>query len=161
MPVAQSLIVGQLRYEIVELTPGRLTQRLLRTRVERASAAARRVDGRAELGDLCTLGTELREGSRGVLLQVLKANNAATAPARQAELLALRERIEALTMTLRVAKEVKAFRSFAANLHAVALRLEGWLGVKRGGRADLRGAHKAAYDLWQAHGAGAPGASCA
>ena len=77
-----------------------------------------------------TLGTELREGSRRVLLQVLKANNAATAPGRQAELLALRERIEALTMTLReriealtmtlrVAKEVKAFKSFAGYLHAI------------------------------------------
>ena len=79
-----------------------------------------------------TLGTELREGSRGVLLQVLKANNAASAPARQAELLALRERIEALTMTLRVAKEVKAFKSFAGYLHAieqvgsVARQNEGW-----------------------------------
>ena len=49
----------------------------------------------------------------------------------------------------------------AAISPAMALRIEGRLGVKRGGRADLRGAHKAAYDLWQAHGAGAPGASCA
>ena len=58
-----------------------------------------------------------------------------TAPdqaARQAELLALRERIEALTMTLRVAKEVKAFKSFAGHLHAIeqvgslARQNEGW-----------------------------------
>ena len=79
-----------------------------------------------------TLGTELREGSRGVLLQVLKANNAGDQAARQAELLALRERIEALTMTLRVAKEVKAFKSFAGYLHAIeqvgslARQNEGW-----------------------------------
>ena len=55
----------------------------------------------------------------------------------------------------------RAALSRAAISPAMALRIEGWLGVKRGGRADLRGAHKAAYDLWQAHGAGAPGASCA
>ena len=38
----------------------------------------------------------------------------------------------------------------------MALRLEGWLGVKRGGRADLWIAQQAAYDLWQARKAGAP-----
>jgi hypothetical protein len=78
-----------------------------------------------------TLGTELREGSRAVLMQVLRANNA-PAPARAAELQVLRERIEAVTMTLRVAKEVKAFKSFSGYLHAVeqvgsvARQNEGW-----------------------------------
>lgn len=38
----------------------------------------------------------------------------------------------------------------------MALRLEGWLGVKHGGRADLWLAQQAAYDLWQARKAGAP-----
>ncbi len=38
----------------------------------------------------------------------------------------------------------------------MALRLEGWLGVKHGGRADLWVAQQAAYDLWQARKAGAP-----
>ena len=38
---------------------------------------------------------------------------------------------------------------------AMALRLESWLGVKRGGRADLWVAQQAAYDLWQARDAGA------
>jgi addiction module HigA family antidote len=32
----------------------------------------------------------------------------------------------------------------------MALRLEAWLGVDRGGRADLWLAEQAAYDLWQA-----------
>jgi antitoxin HigA-1 len=38
----------------------------------------------------------------------------------------------------------------------MALRLEGWLGVKNGGRADLWVSQQAAYDLWQARKAGAP-----
>jgi antitoxin HigA-1 len=38
----------------------------------------------------------------------------------------------------------------------MALRLEGWLGVKNGGRADLWIAQQASYDLWQARKAGAP-----
>jgi hypothetical protein len=54
-----------------------------------------------------TLGTELREGSRAVLQQVLRANNAATREQRAAELLVLRDRIEALLLAMRVAKEVK------------------------------------------------------
>ena len=38
----------------------------------------------------------------------------------------------------------------------MALRLEGWLGVENGGRADLWVAQQAAYDLWQARNNGAP-----
>jgi addiction module HigA family antidote len=38
----------------------------------------------------------------------------------------------------------------------MALRIEGWLGVDRGGRADLRIAKQASFDLWQAHAHGAP-----
>lgn len=38
----------------------------------------------------------------------------------------------------------------------MALRLEGWLGVDHGGRADLWVAQQASYDLWQARKAGAP-----
>ncbi|NMM27212.1 MAG: HigA family addiction module antidote protein [Glaciimonas sp.] len=38
----------------------------------------------------------------------------------------------------------------------MALRLEAWLGVERGGRADLWIAEQAAYDLWQARKAGLP-----
>lgn len=38
----------------------------------------------------------------------------------------------------------------------MALRLEGWLAVKNGGRADLWIAQQAGYDLWQARKVGAP-----
>ena len=38
----------------------------------------------------------------------------------------------------------------------MALRLEAWLGVKNGGRADLWIAQQASYDLLQARKAGAP-----
>jgi len=38
----------------------------------------------------------------------------------------------------------------------MALRLEGWLGVENGGRADLWISQQADYDLWQARKAGAP-----
>ncbi|MEO6984196.1 MAG: HigA family addiction module antitoxin [Paralcaligenes sp.] len=38
----------------------------------------------------------------------------------------------------------------------MALRLEGWLGVENGGRADLWIGQQAAYDLWKARKAGAP-----
>ena len=38
----------------------------------------------------------------------------------------------------------------------MALRLEGWLGVNNGGRADLWISQQAGYDLWQARKAGAP-----
>lgn len=38
----------------------------------------------------------------------------------------------------------------------MALRIEAWLGVERGGRADLWIAEQAAYDLWQARQAGMP-----
>lgn len=38
----------------------------------------------------------------------------------------------------------------------MALRLESWLGVENGGKADTWIAHQAAYDLWQARKAGVP-----
>ncbi len=38
----------------------------------------------------------------------------------------------------------------------MALRLENWLGVENGGRADLWITQQAAYDLWQARQAGTP-----
>lgn len=38
----------------------------------------------------------------------------------------------------------------------MALRLEGWLGLENGGRADLWIAQQAAYDLWCARQAGVP-----
>ncbi len=44
----------------------------------------------------------------------------------------------------------------AAISPVLALRLEAWLGVERGDRADLWLAQQSAYDLWQARKAGAP-----
>ncbi len=38
----------------------------------------------------------------------------------------------------------------------MALRLEGWLGVENGGRADAWIAQQASFDLWKAREAGAP-----
>ena len=38
----------------------------------------------------------------------------------------------------------------------MALRIEGWLGVENGGRADVWLAQQIAYDLWQARKRGAP-----
>ena len=38
----------------------------------------------------------------------------------------------------------------------MALRIEGWLGVENGGRADTWIAQQATYDLWKARKAGAP-----
>lgn len=44
----------------------------------------------------------------------------------------------------------------AAISPAMALRLEGWLGVENCGRADLWIAEQAAHDLWQSRKAGMP-----
>jgi len=38
----------------------------------------------------------------------------------------------------------------------MALRIEGWLGVKNGGSADIWIAQQTAYDLWNARKAGLP-----
>jgi len=57
------------------------------------------------------LGTELRQGSRAVLMQVLRANDAATREHRATELIVLRDRIEALLMDMRVADLVAVGRA--------------------------------------------------
>ena len=69
-----------------------------------------------------TLGTEMRNASRAMLLQVLKANNAGNANQRRDALLALRELIDALLLVMRVAKEVKALKV----LPATCLRWNRW-----------------------------------
>jgi hypothetical protein len=79
-----------------------------------------------------SLGTELRERSRAVLMQVLKANNAEGAAARGQELKILRDLIDTLLLAMRIAKEVKAFKSFTAYVYvvkqvgSVARQNEGW-----------------------------------
>ena len=50
----------------------------------------------------------------------------------------------------------RVLNEHAAISPEMALRLEGWLGVENGGRADLWLGQQAAYDLWQARQSGAP-----
>lgn len=50
----------------------------------------------------------------------------------------------------------RVLNGHAAISPAMAFRLEQWLGVENGGRADLWIAQQAAYDLWQAHQNGVP-----
>jgi len=38
----------------------------------------------------------------------------------------------------------------------MALRIESWIGIENGGRADLWVTQQAAYDLWQARQTGSP-----
>jgi hypothetical protein len=77
-----------------------------------------------------TLGTELRSLSREVVGLVVKANSSRD---KLPELMALRERLEALLLAMRIAKEVKAFKSFDSYRHAAELVVsvcrqnEGWI----------------------------------
>jgi len=87
-----------------------------------------------------SLGTELRQASRAVVLRIIEANG--LREGRAEALLQLRGQLEALTLLLRLAKELKAFQSFAAWQHcveqvvAVSRQNEGWLKQARGqGRA--------------------------
>jgi addiction module HigA family antidote len=50
----------------------------------------------------------------------------------------------------------RVLNGHAAISPAMALRLEGWLGIENGGRADAWISQQASYDLWQAREAGAP-----
>jgi len=77
-----------------------------------------------------SLGTELRQASRAVIQQVIRAN---AARERLLQLLKLRDDLEAVLVLLRLAKEVKAFKSFQAYQHAAELVVsvcrqnEGWI----------------------------------
>jgi len=50
----------------------------------------------------------------------------------------------------------RVLHGHAAISPEMALRLEAWLGVENGGRADVWLAQQAAYDLWKARSAGMP-----
>lgn len=50
----------------------------------------------------------------------------------------------------------RVLNGHAAISPEMALRLEQWLGIENGGRADLWVAQQAAYDLWQARQKGVP-----
>ena len=77
-----------------------------------------------------TLGTELRNKSREVVALVVKANAARD---KASALLLLRDKLEELILVMRLAKEVKAFKSFDAYRHTVEMVVsvcrqnEGWL----------------------------------
>jgi hypothetical protein len=77
-----------------------------------------------------TLGTELRNGSRKVVEQVIRANNARE---RLPELLKLRELLDSLLLSMRLAMEVRAFGSFRAYAHvseqvaSICRQNEGWI----------------------------------
>ena len=68
--------------------------------------------------------------------------------------LSVTEVAEALCVTRPALSRVLNGR--AAISPEMALRIEGWLGVANGGRADIWLAQQAAYDLWKARKAGAP-----
>ena len=81
-----------------------------------------------------TLGSELRNQSRGVVAAVVKANAARD---KSAQLLMLRERLDELLITVRIAKEARAFKSFESFQYAieqvisVCRQNEGWLRATR------------------------------
>lgn len=50
----------------------------------------------------------------------------------------------------------RVLHGHAAISPEMALRIESWLGVGNGGRADVWIAQQAAYDLWKARAAGVP-----
>ncbi|OIR16829.1 putative HTH-type transcriptional regulator YbaQ [mine drainage metagenome] len=50
----------------------------------------------------------------------------------------------------------RVLNEHAAISPEMALRLEGWLGVENGGRADVWIGQQAAFDLWQVRKAGSP-----
>ncbi len=77
-----------------------------------------------------TLGSELRQAGRQVVLLVISANNQHD---KQPALLALRDHLEQLLLLIRLAKEAHAFKSFSAYSHVIELTAkicrqnEGWL----------------------------------
>jgi len=77
-----------------------------------------------------TLGSELRNQSRAVVSAIVKANSEGD---KLPALLALRDRLEELTLLVRLTKEVRAFKSFKSYQYAVeevvsvSRQNEGWI----------------------------------
>jgi hypothetical protein len=77
-----------------------------------------------------TLGTELRHQSKQIVSQIVKANQTSN---KQPLLLALRQMLDELIITVRLAKEVKAFKNFNSwhycieQITQVSRQNEGWL----------------------------------
>jgi len=91
-----------------------------------------------------TLGTELRNASREIVSLIIQANSSHDKAPR---LQALRIRLDELLVLIRLAKEVKAFKSFKAyqftveQVASVCRQNEGWLRSVTGeqGRDKQRG----------------------
>ncbi len=91
-----------------------------------------------------TLGTELRNASRGIVSLIIQANSDRD---KTLKLLELRIRLDELLVLIRLAKEVKAFKSFKAyqftveQVASVCRQNEGWLRSVKGeqGREKQRG----------------------
>ena len=77
-----------------------------------------------------TLGTDVRSLAREVVRLIIRANSEQD---KQTTLTILRDTIEDLKVTLRICKEVKAFKNFDSFKHAieevisVSRQSEGWL----------------------------------
>ena len=77
-----------------------------------------------------TVGTELRNVSREVLTLIVKANLARD---KKEALLKVREKLEELKISVKICKEIKAFRSFKSFEYSIrsvvniAKQNEGWL----------------------------------
>ena len=77
-----------------------------------------------------TLGTELRNRSRQIITLIMRANNREN---KLDTLYALREELEQLKLTIRVCKEVKAFRNFQSfhvainQVLDISRQNEGWI----------------------------------
>ena len=86
-----------------------------------------------------TLGTELRNRSRGLVLAITRANSSRD---KVPHLMGLRDDLEELLLLVRLCKEIKAFKNFksfqyaAGEVAALSRQNEGWLksSVKRSGR---------------------------
>ena len=77
-----------------------------------------------------TVGTELRNLSREILTLIIKANQAKD---KKEALLKVREKLEELKISIKICKEIKAFRSFKSfensirSVVTIAKQNEGWL----------------------------------
>jgi len=86
-----------------------------------------------------TIGSDLRNLSREVVRLIISANSRED---KRMTLVVLRDTIEQLKVTIRICKEVKAFKSFSSFQHAVEYTVdlsrqsEGWIrSVKQNKRA--------------------------
>lgn len=87
-----------------------------------------------------TLGTELRNKSRGIVGLIVKANSSRD---KLPMLFELRERLEELMLLIRICKEVRAFKGFKSfrfaieEVASISRQNEGWL--RSVGRGNKRG----------------------